>query len=145
MSPMVASLGARKSAQYAATESSSATPSVARACAPILFVSIACAADAIFNSDARGFLNARVLSLLQQIFAEKPGHGQKYSIKRGQDSHPNCGQCGRIVKQARSRFGAGHQGRGQQRQEQKREQRFGGARLRSNRREDEAYDRELYS
>src|ERR1700726_3252184 len=95
MRPMVASLGVTKSAAYPAMAKNSATPSVARACVPIFFVSIACAADAIFNSDARGFLNARVLSLLQQIFAEKPGHGQKYSIKRGQD----CLRRGESVRQ----------------------------------------------
>src|SRR5260370_12909703 len=138
--PMVASVGATKSAEYQATASSSATPSVASPYAPAFCVCIACAAEVILNPNTRGFLTARADSLLQQIFAEKPGHRQKDSIKRGQHPHPNGRQRGRVLEEARRRFGTGDQRRGQQRGQEQRQKQLARALLRRDDGEDRGHD-----
>src|SRR5690349_1761893 len=100
ISPIVASVGATKSAAYPATAKNNATPSVASPCMSVFFDSIVCDPEAILNPGVRGSL-PRVRSLLQQIFREKPGHGQKYSIKRGQHANPNRRQRWLLFKESR--------------------------------------------
>src|SRR5271163_500161 len=107
MSPCRVSVGAIKNAAYAAAANSSTTSAAPKA----LFI---------------------MPLFLQKIFAEKPQRRQKNDIKNRQKSHAFPLHERLNVQQAGGDLRAGHQHRGEQRQEEQRKQQLPHARLRGN-------------